>query len=634
MILSIDIETYGAFERCMPNGAANPNQTVFNPTLSNAIDSVSSLSCRLVPQLAITKVEGNPSDIRTWVPGKTMVFDPCNTDHLAMITKHLADARVLVGSNIAFDILYLRKFPSFRANLDRTKILVDTVILSWIHSGPRKERSLKALGPALGAFSYERTLKAGKFPFPLCADAIQYNAEDTHNAVLAASALANRIHDERGDIIDAAQIQFHSDRLWNVIDLSVNGQHFSLDAVNSDHSDITDFIEENDRHLASEGVIMSGEGAQASQSHVIRDAISECECIMPDIMDSGLIEFTDKRRSIRNNAENRNVMIAVLQSVDKMSAEQSRLALVLKTMNLHGEAQSIESNYRKIMATHTMRSNESVPTGCFAKDGVIHCYPSWYAAPTDDGGVQSLRLSCRRPAAQTWSPEFRKMMTDPDGKRTIHHVDMSAFELRIAACLSGDVAMKSFAFAKDPYSALGHNRSAAKVALLVGINGGSSFKAWRTAIATTANYITLPEVKALPVFSGRWPVFAEWQQSCLATARKGQLWIPDAGISLSWNSGKTIHDAVSFMIQGTAALFMSRLQSSLAIIDPEVKVFLQTHDELAVQWFGDIDSLGIKFDQAITHVAGQMFPGYATPFAYRIATGYDPAHAPGVPDPR
>jgi len=633
MIISLDIETYGAFEKCMPNGSANQQQTVYNPSLSIAVDGVSRLSCRLVQQVAITNVNGNPSDPCTWEPGKTMVFDPCNTDHLAMITKHLADARVLVGSNIAFDIMYLRKFPSFRANLDRTKILVDTIILSWIHSGPRKERSLKALGPALGAFSYERTIKDGKFQFPLSADAIQYNAEDTHNAVLAASTLARRIRDENGQQFSESHMKTHSERLWNVIDISTNGQHFRNDEITSDLSDIADFIQTNEEDLAKKGIILSGDGARESQSSFMSRCVEECERIMPDLMDSGLIEFTDKRRSIRNNAENRNVMQAILSQ--HMKGDEKRISLVscLRMLGLDGEARSLESNYLKITSTHSVKGNERVPSNCYVEDGVIHCHPSWYAAPTDEGGVQSLRLSCRRPAAQTWSPDMRHMMTDRDGMRNIRHLDMAAFELRIAAALSGDTDMQEFAFQKDPYSALAGNRAAAKVALLVGINGGSPFKAWRTAMASTGEYLTLPEVKSLPVFSGRWTRFREWQESCLRIAQRGQLRIPDAGIALSWNPDKTLHDAVSFMIQGTAALFMSRLQGVMSREVPEAEVVLQTHDELSVCWRAEDSLLDQAMVMAINQIACDMFPNLTGRFTYRMHGGYDPANAKGVPHP-
>jgi hypothetical protein len=57
MIISLDIETYGAFEKFDQGGQACPDQTAFNPHLSSNVDGVSS-PYRQTPQCAVTIVNG------------------------------------------------------------------------------------------------------------------------------------------------------------------------------------------------------------------------------------------------------------------------------------------------------------------------------------------------------------------------------------------------------------------------------------------------------------------------------------------------------------------------------------------------------------------------------------------------
>jgi hypothetical protein len=268
LIISLDVETYGAFSCWDKGSGACPDQTVFNPALSKQIDRVH-LPCRLVPQCAVTIVSGEPSDPTGWEPQETAVFDMCTEQHLVLDLVRKADT--IIGSNIVYDLSYLREFSGFASWLIEYPLptLVDTIILSWLHSGARKERSLKALGPALGAFAYDRTLKAGKFPFPMCADAIKYNAQDTHNAVLAARALAQRINDEQGRKLTPSAIMFHSDRLWNILDLSHNGQHFNRYELYCAADNLAHTTAVIGAELYKSEIFPSGEGSGSSQSELI-----------------------------------------------------------------------------------------------------------------------------------------------------------------------------------------------------------------------------------------------------------------------------------------------------------------------------------------------------------------------------
>jgi hypothetical protein len=575
LIISLDVETYGAFSCWDKGSGACPDQTVFNPALSKQIDRVH-LPCRLVPQCAVTIVSGEPSDPTGWEPKETAVFDMCTEQHLVLDLVRNADT--IVGSNIVYDLSYLREFSGFASWLVEYPLptLVDTIILSWLHSGTRKERSLKALGPALGAFAYDRTLKAGKFPFPMCADAIKYNAQDTHNAVLAARALAQRIHDEQGRKLTPSAIMFHSDRLWNILDLSHNGQHFSANELRYATDNLAHTTEVIGAELYKSEIFTSGEGSGSSQSELIDRASSAAADYMLELHDSRLLEYSDKKRSVRNNRENRKVLAAILRDRNPNDAD----AQLLEYISTYASEHSIEQEIRKILSQRIHRGNdEYIPSGCFTLGDQVSCYPSWYGAPTDEGGVQSVRLSCRRPAAQTWSKDIRELMTDPTGQR-VWRMDMTAFELRVAAAISRDRKMRDFAFAHDPYLALPGDRNLAKTALLVGVNGGGPDKAWRTAIATTGRLITLPEVRALPIFSA-WQDYANTRSAWFDDGKAGKLRLMEADILYTHSPARTIHDTTSFMVQGTSAVFMTMIQSRLMqdTVD-QYRFNLQLHDEL------------------------------------------------------
>ncbi len=609
MIISLDIETYGAFERFDHGGKPCPDQTVFNPRLSAKVDGVR-LPARMVPQCAVTVVHGKKDSPSGWQPGPTAVFD-MSGDDFARLVNVISQAEVIVGSNIAFDIMYLMQFPSIRdaieTRLSGLPLLVDTIILSWIHSGARKERSLKALGPALGAFAYDRTIKDGKFPFPMSANAVKYNAEDTHNAVIAARVLSQRTWEENHVDINAEVIRFHSDRLWNIVYMSMEGQLFveeHLSAYADEFRKQADICEES---LNRSGVLLSGDGSGTTQSQLIDRCISKASEYFIDLHDSGLLDYSDKKRAVRNNRENRNILIAILRDRNPTCED----AVVLESINKHAELTSHEYDARKILAERIWRGGETPPvnSGCFNEGPHRLSYPSWYGAPTEDGGARSLRLSCRRPAAQTWHKELRQMMVAPPGQ-TQWHLDMTAFEFRIAALLSGDKQAIEYVSKPMPYNNLTDNRDAAKIALLVGINGGTPEKAWRTAIATTARLISKGQVNSLPVW--HWKGFREWQQETFRLGHGDLLMIPGTGIKYQHNPTRTIHDTVSFMIQGTAAVFMSRLQNQ--VVSRGHSVALQLHDELIINTLHDEKKLRQDIANSVVSIAYSMF--MTSPFSY------------------
>lgn len=145
--ISLDIETYGSCERAA-NGDLLPRQTVFHPAKSLHLDRVPPQ--HLVLSCALTQVQGDPQLPHTWSPHETMVLDLSREMHRECLCRWLDHSTHLLGANIQFDILYLRRFdPSFRLRLGGRQQLIDLTILNYLHSEFR-EGGLKSLGETLG----------------------------------------------------------------------------------------------------------------------------------------------------------------------------------------------------------------------------------------------------------------------------------------------------------------------------------------------------------------------------------------------------------------------------------------------------------------------------------------------------
>ena len=226
-IICLDIETYGAVEEGI-RGNSLPQQTVFHPVRSMETDNIdmqdliitasitlvkedqcenltnSYSKCNSQPIKLMTKTQESLQKQSCWqqvqslpklknlTPEETMVFDLSSSIDRDRLRKWLQHSTVIIGMNLQFDIQYLRKDPYFKFELTHQS-LVDLSVINYLHDETRKERSLKSLGPILRTHSYENTLKEQRFKSPQDKELKEYNAQDTHNTVLAIRELARRI---------------------------------------------------------------------------------------------------------------------------------------------------------------------------------------------------------------------------------------------------------------------------------------------------------------------------------------------------------------------------------------------------------------------------------------------------------
>lgn len=212
-VISLDIESYGACD-FNAHSVRLPPQTVFHPRRSMATDGIALedliLTCAITlptfdPRAPLGTQYGRwwtGNDLAQLKPGDSMCFQMHRPWHRKWLRKWIRWADTIIGTNLPFDISYLRMVPEIRPLLNQNShTLIDLMVLNFLHDETRPERSLKTLGPVLRTHRYgpETTLKFKRFLSPLDPDLHVYNCSDTHNTILAVAELARRVIVEFGD---------------------------------------------------------------------------------------------------------------------------------------------------------------------------------------------------------------------------------------------------------------------------------------------------------------------------------------------------------------------------------------------------------------------------------------------------
>ena len=502
-VISLDIETYGA-ARANHVGKRLPQQTVFHPKKSLYIDGVSKED--LVLTVAITTPEEDPrtsqepSISKNWNsnllsglrPGSTIVLEMWKKMHRECLANWLQYADTIVGMNIQFDILYLRNFdPVFRSLLNFRHTLIDLSVLNYLHSELREERSLKALGPILGAFSYKETLKGSRFSEASGEDLASYNAQDTHNTMLAVSEFAKRISNDFKDTDKASEwcLKFYSRTIWSVIQMSEAGIPMSsllLESLFNDMEARTDDAAFNAENL---NLILQGKGSSLSKDQFVYKVVNHIQnTTNPNILNE--LEVTEKKKKVSFTKGNRITLLKNLS--DTPQSEIFRQSL--KFASQHSEAQKLLSSYCYPLLYHRRNKIEDkssivippntsplrdiersgIPLFEKVEDRIDACnkakgpiahkdrfpedrhpsqgdsfaYPSWYITPShvkelqgNSGGTIQGRITCKNPSAQTFPPLVKQCIKTRFTEGVILGMDLSQIELRVAALLSGEGSM-------------------------------------------------------------------------------------------------------------------------------------------------------------------------------------------------
>lgn len=453
-IISLDIETYGA---AATNGRGQmlPAQTVFHPARAIATDGVAHqdlvLTCAITIPAAEPAPAGKPG---TWnlegigqlQPGVTFTLnltDPTTHDTLLAWLRH---AHTIVGMNLPFDILWLRAFsPSIALALNGRHTLIDLSVVNYLHSELRPERSLKSLGPVLGTHAYNdaATLKDGRrFPSPTSPELHAYNAQDTHNTMLAIAHLARRIQRDypNTDKLSTFSVQHFSDTLWSTIRMSEVGIPFSTTALAEMETTLIKQAEDAINCAAAGGVLIEGEGSVQSQREFMSRCIDDVLPVNPDFLSHPLLSYTEKAKELSWSSENRRLIASHLP-------DSHPARTIFECADKHSTAQKLVSSYTYPLLRHRRTKpadKSSVLIPVTGTPGIGVAYPTWYTVPSvpkdsgSEGGTIQARITCKNPAAQTFPAVIKDCETSRYPGGSIVSFDLSQIELRVAAVLSGD----------------------------------------------------------------------------------------------------------------------------------------------------------------------------------------------------
>ena len=476
-IISLDIETYGAVKKGI-RGNPLSKQTVFHPTRSMFTDKVGLTDLNITASITLVKEDKCEIQNELWTeqpkkltklriktqdtlllpstwqqqqsfpklknlkPQETMVFNLNNIKDRERLSKWLKHSEIIIGMNLPFDIQYLRKDPYFKFALEH-QTLIDLSIINYLHDETREERSLKNLGPILRTHSYEKTIKEDRFSNPSDPLLYEYNAQDTHNTVLAIRELARRIERDFPDTskLSSFCLEFYSNLLWVIIRMSESG--ICMDYAKLEEIETTlleKCVSAND--LSSEvGYPLQGEGSGKAKQDLIDTAIEEIiKSGGPDLRDNPLLQLTPAKGLISFTESNRKLIGNALSFPHE-------LCIVFKCADDHAKAQKIVSSYTYPLLRHRRNKPGDASSRLIPVKNNHIAYPTWYAIPTaaknsagGEGGTLQGRITCKKPSAQTFPPQIKDCICSrfPNGK--IISMDLSQIELRVAGLLSGDPA--------------------------------------------------------------------------------------------------------------------------------------------------------------------------------------------------
>ena len=387
LAVAIDIETYGACEYAR-DGTPLPEQTCYHPQKSMHHDGValkhlilscavtlieSEIPCPLTPPGGLVRSSvhttygetvrplqrGTPlliepqvsnhqstdfdesisssagsSKLVEWLsslsPGPSTVFHMDRPEHRKALRVILQRSSVLVG--LPFDILNLRVLPGYKPVLSDTQHIIDVSWLNFLQCEVTPERSLKDIGPALGIYRYDedKTLRSDKrFSSPDDPNFIDYNAQDTHNSIIAIAALADMIVEEfpDSDKLSPYCIQHFSEIAWSVIRMQESGVPMSRSALRALETRQRKLVRRLDALLLKHhGLQITGKGSvlarDAFMEAVYRRIDEQSERLeetlgVPTIYQHPSVMYTKEKHKLCCNNINRAVAAAALPVDDK-----------------------------------------------------------------------------------------------------------------------------------------------------------------------------------------------------------------------------------------------------------------------------------------------------------------------------
>ena len=318
-IISLDIETYGA-ARHRRDWARLPAQKYFHPRKSSYWQQLSQED--LILTCAVTVADSDPRTNGDWCkdsisqlkPGETIILELDKSMHRECLAHWIRHADTIIGSNIQFDLLFLRAFDNmYKFMLDGRHTYIDTTIVAYLWNELSSSRSLKKLGPLLGQFTYDESLADGnRFNHVADERLLKYNAEDTHNTLLVLAELAKRLPPHT-DKMSKFCIDHYSGAIHSVVCMTEEGIPFSSMQLEQLHDELEDKISVARIKAEECGLILSGKGSAQSKDEFFNDALTLIENSgVENVID--LLDKTPKTKKISHSKKNRTTLTQYLPS--------------------------------------------------------------------------------------------------------------------------------------------------------------------------------------------------------------------------------------------------------------------------------------------------------------------------------
>lgn len=326
-------------------------------------------------------------------PGPTMSFRMSDLSHRRMLAAWLRHLDTLGGMNLPFDIQYLRAIdPLFRLALSGSHTILDLSYINYLHSEVRPERSLKTIGPLLGAYKYAEDIKSKyESGFETMADVDALCRDDTHNSLLAISELARRIQKDfpATDKLSPYCIHFYSRTFWSCIRMAEAGIPMSVPALTSLETHLLSRCARVALLTKSRNLLLEGKGSQLSKDALLRTVVDTIDAASPlssSVLNHPLLTLTEKQRKLSWSEENRNLLASLLPP-------RAPLRRLLSIVRRHSHSQKIVSSYTYPLLHHRRtlpsdRSSVLVPQhSVFLPPPVVQEFSPCLTSPSDSLAV-------------------------------------------------------------------------------------------------------------------------------------------------------------------------------------------------------------------------------------------------------
>ena len=693
-IISLDCETYGAYEKTH-DGRPLPNQNYFHPARCLWQDKIPLSDLVHIVTITIPERDPRPHGKETpWTaaligelrPGPTFRLLFHNPLHRRILREWLKYADTILGMNFLFDGPFLRAYPEFGAHLDGRHTIIDMSVVNYLHSELRPEKSLKALGPILGQYTYKRTLKGEdgetqKFPNVLDPEGLDYASQDPHNTILGISQLCRWIV---AHFKDSAKQRpqvwaYYSDLAWSAIRMMEAGVPISITGLLHEEARLASKSADAAARCLEAGLVV---GAEHGESPVAskRTFLEPLAAALPPSYSAGP-GYTPQQKALSLNDKNRLLITDYFES----QAPDSPHLPILEAWDTSTKSEKLISSYTSPLLRGPRRrpdapapaklkeihwstpsspsspsppsSSSPAPPSPRTRHRVGLGFPRIYLTPGafkdgagDSGGQQQCRISFKDPAVQTFPHEIKQWITSRYGAAgRILSWDASQVELRVAGLISGDsfilsaynegrdlhreTAIKTFgASVLDDPDFDKKFRQPAKHANFTKLNLGGAAVLQKTLLKKAGIRVSLSFCEHMVAEGPRVnPELHAWQQRIIAEARsKGRFELPILGQSRFFSPDEKPNEIVNFPIQGLAATLtnyvMIRVHQTMPPLNarnPRWHLFVNWYDAIFVDAHASVvEEAKAVVEAAIAHTISTYWASLESHYGRRCPMKY------------